>query len=587
MARSSYSPISPSTELTSFPHGSDTVPLKQTAGSAIGKPRAKPFLDNIDLLAVLGSCTSLIASICVITPDWSLSWRLGFEGQIIVIGFLLSIMTLCMRRVAPTLFLILEARWGDSRLQNYEALLRVTITLSHTRLIWRVTLLSLILLPLGLSVAYKRFIGGLSTVSIDARYPGYYGLAPPPMGNYHVINNYSPYLAINASVPFLDASSSDDNPLPLWQLPKAYGFNTLLIDKTSTALLDVPVPDYVSSVQQNLTYQESWNLSASVNATVATYNDSFHVDQTNKTFWKQLLEEGLYLSSYRLFQPNNTSLGMIADRKIASSGEYSPYCLISYYSSNQDRSLQIFTNEKDGNSESFQKSSPMRFDIQRQTCAGTWEITKTSLQLIEGSCTQMPAPSRPVPNTFPFYLEVLPIMVNTIGEYSPHGHRYTSQWRMPAITTSIATVYWARSLYMNRDIPKGPKGYIQNPELYYPATNEALSSTNATLDAHWLLYFVLCLQPVLKISMFLLAMALYDTPVDKGFGLVAILSGIDKQSLEIMHGAALSGELRRPVNLNIDVLGDVGEDMTSRRLRYTIGGEGQGKPKLRRGMKYE
>lgn len=574
MSRSSYSPINASTELTSFHDEGDTIPLKKSNGTAIGKPRAKPYLDSIDLLAVLASIASLIISICAITPDWSLSWRLGFEGQIIVIGFLLSIMNLCMRRVTPTLFLILEARWGDSRLQNYEALLRISVTLSHTRLIWRATLLFLLLLPLGLSVAYKRFSGGHSTVSFTGKYPGYYGLTSPPMGDYHVIHNYSPYLAINATVPFVEASSYDNITLPL--SPKAYGFNTLFIDNTSTALLDIPVPEYVSSIQQNLTNQESWNLSASVNATVATYNSSFHVDQGNKTFWDQLFGEAEFLSSYRLFQPESTNLGMIVDQQKSSSGSYSPYCLISYYPSDQGHSLGTFTSNHT-NSKAFQKSSPMRFDVQRQICVGTWEITK-------GSCAQTPASPRSLTNTVPFYLEALPVMVNNLAVYSPHGRRNASQWRTPAITTSVATMYWARSLFIN---PYLEKVFMANTNLYYPACNETLSSTNVTLDAHWLLYLVLCLQPILTISMFLAAIVLYDTTVDNGFGLVAILSGIDKNSLDTMHGAALSGELSRPVILNIEVLGDAGEDMATGRLRYTIGGEGQGKPKLRRGMKYE
>jgi len=58
-------------------------------------------------------------------------------------------------------------------------------------------------------------------------------------------------------------------------------------------------------------------------------------------------------------------------------------------------------------------------------------------------------------------------------------------------------------------------------------------------------------------------------------------------SLDTMHGVALSNELSRSMNLNIEVLGDAGENMASRRLRYTIGDKGQEKPKLRREIKYE
>ncbi len=255
MSWSFYSPINSFIEFISFLDEGDTISLKKSNDIAIEKSRAKSYLDSIDLLAILASIASLIISIYAITSNWSLSWRLGFEGQIIVINFLLSIMTLCMRRVASTLFLILEARWGDSRLQNYEALLRISVTLSHVRHIWRAILLFLLLLPLGLSVAYKRFSDEHLIVSFIDRYFEYYGLTSSPMGNYHVIHNYSPYLAINAIVPFVKASSNDNITLPL--SPKTYDFNTLFIDNTSITLLDILVSKYVFSIQQNLINQES------------------------------------------------------------------------------------------------------------------------------------------------------------------------------------------------------------------------------------------------------------------------------------------------------------------------------------------
>lgn len=39
--------------------------------------------------------------------------------------------------------------------------------------------------------------------------------------------------------------------------------------------------------------------------------------------------------------------------------------------------------------------------------------------------------------------------------------------------------------------------------------------------------------------------------------MVAVLSGIDKDSIDIIEGAALSGELRKPVKMGIEVVNDV------------------------------
>jgi hypothetical protein len=53
------------------------------------------------------------------------------------------------------------------------------------------------------------------------------------------------------------------------------------------------------------------------------------------------------------------------------------------------------------------------------------------------------------------------------------------------------------------------------PEFYYPATGQLILSTTSTLDANRLLYVVLCLQPVLTLLMFLLALRFHSTPMQK------------------------------------------------------------------------
>lgn len=88
-------------------------------------------------------------------------------------------------------------------------------------------------------------------------------------------------------------------------------------------------------------------------------------------------------------------------------------------------------------------------------------------------------------------------------------------------------------------------------------------------------------------SMSLFAIDLFDNPIYKGFGLVAILSGIDKASLYTLKAAALSGELNRPVSLNVAVIRDIGGDKSRGRIRYSIGHERREKDRLRRGVKYE
>ena len=60
----------------------------------LGERATKPMLPQIHMVAVLVSLGCLAMGICAVVPSLSLAWHLEFSGQIIVIGFLLSIMNL-------------------------------------------------------------------------------------------------------------------------------------------------------------------------------------------------------------------------------------------------------------------------------------------------------------------------------------------------------------------------------------------------------------------------------------------------------------------------------------------------------------
>lgn len=96
----------------------------QSSRDTLGKPQKKKRLDTFDALAFLIALASLALAICAITPRLSLAWRLGFDGQIVLIGFLLSVMNICFKRIFTNTFILLEARYGQSMLQNYDAILR-------------------------------------------------------------------------------------------------------------------------------------------------------------------------------------------------------------------------------------------------------------------------------------------------------------------------------------------------------------------------------------------------------------------------------------------------------------------------------
>jgi hypothetical protein len=236
-------------ELTPTQATSAQTNFQRNVRTHLGKPVRKATFDRIDLCVVLGSFGCLAATICAVTPHLQLSWQLGFEGQIVAIGFLLSIMNLLLKKLTPTLLLTIESRWGGFTLQTYDAILRNAAFSPHTAIFWRLTILVFLFLHLGLSIGYKRFTGGTSGAVITNTFSGRYGLAAPPLGDYNAMNN-SIYFSISANVDFLTASSNDSMPPP--SIPTAYGYNTLLLDNTSAAFLDIPLPDYTSSIQQSL-----------------------------------------------------------------------------------------------------------------------------------------------------------------------------------------------------------------------------------------------------------------------------------------------------------------------------------------------
>ena len=189
----------------------------------------------------------------------------------------------------PKVHLMIEARYGKSNLQNYGAILRNTMFLSHTSYVWRTLLLAFIILPTGPSLAYKEFFEASSTVALKNT-RGYYGLAAPgtlasaggtPRGGIIGIS-----AMVNATLPFIRAAANDSSPSPFLELPKAYGFNTLLLLNTSTTFLDAPMPDYVSSIQKNINDGETRTLTAQVHATITRYNSTPESHRDDDHFWQ-------------------------------------------------------------------------------------------------------------------------------------------------------------------------------------------------------------------------------------------------------------------------------------------------------------
>ncbi|KAL8782921.1 MAG: hypothetical protein Q9195_009532 [Heterodermia aff. obscurata] len=573
-------------------------PSSDEQSTSLGKASPKQRIDKKDIFALLGSLACLILAIFTILPYSSFPWHLGLKNQIIIIGVVLNIQNLCLQRVMQSSFILLEARLGKSVLQNYDAILRKTFISSHVHWAWRVGLCILTLLPTVLSVAYKQYLGGTSTASItnNAFPKALYGLAYPDLGSYASLSN-SIYLSMNANSGFLNASRNDQEYSSGANFPLAYGYNTLVLSEDSAALLDLPLPTYITDIRRRLALNETWQVSADVDAIVATRNKSITNLRQDQIFLNQTMQYAYnQLASESLFQETMPGLGfgwMSVDTPELGDA----HCLMGSFGNDSVAAPSPIALTEDASNKiylSFMESAQM-FSIRRQGCHGKWEITQSEVKLLKGHCFNQSAANSSVLHdwqTNPFAFDVLPVLVNTIGTFSTI--RPTSPWKQISYVVAAANTWWARSAFLNYGTPDTRYIFRTYPETQYAPRSQSITSTKPTLDANWGLYLVLVIFPFITLMLFIPLSVFYSLPIGTGFGLISILAGIDRDTLALVRGAGLSGELDREINLEISseaVPNSKPEviDEASYRIRYALS-EGLRKPieaGIERGRTYE
>ncbi|KAL9608324.1 MAG: hypothetical protein Q9167_006845 [Letrouitia subvulpina] len=554
-------------------------PSSDEDSTSFGKASLKPLVDKKDIFALLGSLACLILSIFTILPRFSIPWHLGLKNQIIIIGVVLSIQKFCLQRVMQSSFILLEARLGKSVLQNYDAILRNQFIGTHVHLAWRVGLCTLTLLPTVLSVAYKQYLGGTSTATImNNAFPRpLYGLSYPDLGPYASLSNPI-YISMNANSGFLNASRDDREYFSGINFPLAYGYNTLILSEDSAALLDLPLPTYITEIQKRLVLNETWRVSADVDAIVATRNKSITSLRQDQIFLNQTMQHAYNsFASGSLFQEKNKGLGfgwMSVDTPELGDA----YCLMGSFGNDSVAApspIGLIYDASDNVYLSFMESAQM-FSIRRQGCHGKWEITQFTIKLLEARCDNQSAVNSSVLHDWqanPFAFDALPVLVTTVGSFSTI--RPNSPWKQISYVVAAANTWWARSAWLNYGNPDREYVFRTYPETRYAPRNQSITSTRPTLDARWGLYLVLVIFPFIISILFIPLPVLYSLPIGTGFGLISILAGINRDTLDLIKGAGLSGELNREINLEISseaVPNNKPEiiDKASYRIRYAL-----------------
>lgn len=551
------------------PTQSPRTPRQQYAYATetYGKSTSKNLSNVPHFLALVASLILFGVAIAVITPASGLPFGLGSTNQLIAIGVLLALMNFALKPIITFAFLSFEAEFGESRLQNYDGLLRLSPTASDLAYAWRSGLVLLLLLPLVLSALYKRFIGGTGASSMPSqvRSFGLYG----PLG---LTSDIGLTFMFNATVPFVIAAGNDTTSPDTDVLPKAYGLNIVLLSNASAASLDLPVTDHVRELQLQLQTGTYYDMTADVIGTVTTYIDV--TDQaSNDSFWASYYRGGAVNPSYAALFP-----GFLAyfNQGTATDNAYSAF----------DNSWSFIACTADISDEEFVNSA-MLFTTARHNCTGTWRVTRQSFTLQAGSCSSEPLESgyqvlTDIAMALPTYY------ISSLAEYLGTfcNNRVGCPWRLPTHVVTVSSMYWSRlvSMYGSHDNSEPqqterPAGDTPNLGLQYDST-ELFVLTKPVLKPHWQLYLVLAVQPLVTICALLATMLVYRTPLHRGFGTISILAGMNSHSLRLLGGAGLSGQLDQPLALRIEVVGDEmkysidhrtdsSKDRLSRALRYS------------------
>lgn len=516
--------------------------IRDPADSGIGLVESKPTISWKDVISLGVSLTCLgLGAASIFQPHFAVF--LGQTNQLIVIGFLLAIMGYCTQVQVRHLSFLIEAHFGESTLQDYQALLLNDAWDRNIGILPQFILLSLFALPLGLSASYKNYVGGFTSLDVSSSDAGF-GLTAEP-GKQRIGNGLS--LLVDAYLPYwIDPA-----------FPRTYGFNMYVHSNTTTALLDGPLPAHIRQLQSTLASGNSLLLTARVNATVAQLSPLSMEERHNSTLWNQTYflydttSEALQYSA-DLFSGANS--GILSEQFYTTDG-------VVYYTGNNSQMFMALWNTT--LNETFE-STAQRILLSRRQCTGVWNITSSAISLQSGLDLQDAAAA--LTDTDQSLIQNNRLGLEGffgpfIAEYDWHNRG--SVWDDPLPGTSsfhrnvstvsalAATMAWARLVSLD-----GPE-----------RTNESWNTTSyakmfdeirtrkivETLKHSAVLLVILSVHPLLTILAMVGRRWLYSVPIGEGFGIISLLGGIRPDDLHLLKGSTLSGKLAASVKLHFQV----------------------------------
>lgn len=514
---------------------------------AIGIPRQIQRLSWTDGYAVAMALIAFVIGIVAVLHK-ATAVLLGQTNQLVVVGLVLSIMAFITQQQVQKVILLYEARYGASTLQNFDGILqRKYFDLSMT---WqpRLVLWFLFILPLGLGASYKRFSGGSTELILQASGMDFGATAAP---GYQLIGN-GMSLLVTAYLPF-------------WLNPavrRTYGFNLLIADNATAAILDAPLPSFLTHIQESLKVDQSVLMSAQVNATVTQNLNPSTSERDSPEYWQEVQDSYSTQNSdadkgtKEQLLPGNVSIAMWTGQN-SLDGLYN--WSMTYLSQWNLTKGQTF------------ESQAERFFTTRRTCIGTCNITQANVSLVDASILQTAEQANQKQQSV-FQNNTLSIggiyfkfldefnWVNRRGWNQPlPGSSPGDPKFVPSVNTRpalVSAMLWSRLVSLNG--PERDSNY--GSSLFYPKTPSEITMVkqSRTLTRSALLIVILSVHPVLTMLAVLAKALLYGTPISDDFGLISLLAGIQGNGIEKLRGAALSGKLNRTVRIRFNARDDIG-----------------------------
>lgn len=537
---------------------------------ALGVPKKRNHCDPSEVAAlVLSICCSITGLVCCFHR--ATAARLGQKYQLIIVGLMLSMMDICTSKLSTTVFLQLETRWA-SLLQNYDVIVKKSVLGSLLNMRrgsqrWTFLLSASLAFPLLLSVGYKTFVGGTITNQVFAS-GGEYGLTGP-VGLARFSAGSS--LMVNATIPLMF-----NNFTKLPSRPQPFGFNMLVLPNKSitVAMLDGPSPSYVNAIRSELEGQQYYTVMADVNGLAWHLDNEADQHRDDQEWWDKLYEASDDES------PHQTSLYKLKKwlSTLWPQGQVKQYFIL-LTPHESDRKAKP-------SKERFRKEA-LYFTSQQLKCNGKWKITRSSVNLIDGSCE-----GGSFDKEFPDGCRTLHlndasfILADFVGDLLTGKLDEASQIRF---TAAVSSIFWSRlTAYCGIEAPTNhlsPK----DMEMFKYHRQDKAWKTVGVLKRTPILVLVLLAQPIVGLVLLIVRIVYCSSPVSGGFGLISVLAGHGPRKGNILTGAGLSGEVKERIQLDFNINGERCDDGGKRvqfQLRRARHSMPQYRKKLESGFKY-